>query len=407
MPPDALPRSTSPTQRPLRRRFILGATVLGAAVLLAGGAGLVRPDEAEGRGEPHPAAVPGSPGQGPSRQGPAAGLTGPGGAAQEAVAAPRRFEATTCWPELERFDGHVTMENFREWAEPLLAAREPLVRDYLKERLTELIGNDAGRAQQVMDWAREAGPKDFKVYLSALRDSEALQLPQVAARLTDMALDGSLAPNQRAGFLSALDTQKRLEPAALTRLADFAKDPVSGEAGWAATRTIARVMKRDFHQSGSLTPYMDTLLTIGAESPDEQIRYLALSMPMHAAPVLDAEATGRYTRILATEGSEDGREAAVHNLSLSQDKAQVLELFGRSFVTEQDVCVRWALFRFAARAAGRDALPVMANMAMTDPRFQPDYQAFERLYASGTLDFVRLWNSLPDQDPHHCLDRHD
>ncbi|EPX58280.1 hypothetical protein D187_004036 [Cystobacter fuscus DSM 2262] len=385
-----------------------GATVLGAAALLAGvaliGAGS---RESEGGDETRSATVPGGPNPGPSQRGSATGSTGPGEEAQEAVAAPPRFESTTCWPDLERFNDDVTIDNFREWAAPMLSAREPLVRDYLKERLTELIGNDAGRASQVLGWAREAGPKDAKVYLAALRDSEAIQLPQVAARLMDMSLDGSLEPHQRAGFLSALDTQKRLEPTALTRLANFARDPVSGEAGWAATRTIARVMKRDFNQSGSLAPYMDKLLTIGAESPDEQIRYLALSMPMHAAPVLDAEATERYTRILATEGSEGGREAAVHNLSLSQDRAKVLELFGSSFETEQDVCVRWALFRFAARAAGRDALPVMATMALKDPRFQPDYQAFEQIYASGTLDFVRLWNSLPNQDPHNCLDRHD
>jgi hypothetical protein len=300
----------------------------------------------------------------------------------------------------------VTIENFREWAAPLFAGRDALVRDYLKERLTELIGNDAGRASEVLSWARDARGKEFGVYLMALRDSEAVHHPQVAAKLMDMGLDGKLEPERRAGILSALDTQKRLEPAALERLAGFAKDPASGEAGWAATRTVARVMKRDFQQSGTLAPYMDKLLTIGAESPDEAIRYLAQMMPMHAAPVLDAEATERYARILATEGNEDGRDAAAHNLSLSQDKAKVLELFARQFETEQSVCVRWALFRFSARVSGKAALPVMANMAMIDPRFQPQYRAFEQLYASGTLDFMRLWDSLPNQDPFGCLDKH-
>jgi hypothetical protein len=69
--------------------------------------------------------------------------------------------------------------------------------------------------------------------------------------------------------------------------------------------------------------------------------------------------------------------------------------------------VRWALFRFAARAAGKDALPVMAEMAITDPRFQGNYQDFERLYASGIVDFDRLWLSLPSDNPHGCLDRHE
>jgi hypothetical protein len=318
-----------------------------------------------------------------------------------------RFDGTTCWRELERFNAEVTIENFREWSTPLLESRDSNVRDYLKERLTELIGKDAGRAREVLGWAREAKPRAFGVYMMALRDSEAVHLPQVSAQLVDMGLDDALSPNRRAGILSALDTQKRLEPATLDRLANFAKDPASGEAGWAATRSLARVMKRDFQQTGNLTPYMDRLLTIGAESPDEQIRYLGQMMPMHAAPVLDAEATERFAKILATEGNEDGRDAAAHNLSLSQDKQKVLELFARTFETDTSVCVRWAVFRFSARVAGKDALPVMANMALQDPRFQPDYQAFEQLYASGVLDFIRVWNSLPNPDPHHCLDRHD
>jgi hypothetical protein len=241
----------------------------------------------------------------------------------------------------------------------------------------------------------------------ALRDSEAVHLPQIAAQLTELGLDTRVAPERRAGILSALDTQKRLEPAALARLTNFAKDPVSGEAGWAAARTIARVMKKDFKQTGNLGPYMDKLLTIGAESPDEQIRYLGQMMPMHVAPLLDAEATERFAKILATEGNEDGRDAAAHNLSLSQDKEKVLALYAQTFETDPSVCVRWAVFRFASRVAGKDALPLMANMAIQDPRFQPVYQDFERLYASGVLDWVRVWNSLPNQDPFGCLDRHD
>jgi hypothetical protein len=207
--------------------------------------------------------------------------------------------------------------------------------------------------------------------------------------------------------LSALDTQKRLKPAALDQLTAFANDPGSGEAGWAAARTIARVMKRDFKQSGDASAYMDKLLTIGLESPDEQIRYLGQMMPMHISPVLDAESTERYAKILATEGDPDGRGAAAHNLAVSEDKQKVLELFAKSFETEQSECVKWALFRFSARAAGTAALPVMANMAMLDLRFQPLYRDFEQIYASGTLDFVRVWNSLPNQDPFNCLDRHE
>ncbi len=332
------------------------------------------------------------------------GQVGSGAKAREEAP---RFDSTICWRDLERFNEAVTLENFREWARPLLAARDPLVRSYLKERLTELVGHDAGRALMVLGWSSDATPREFGVLMMALRDSEAVHLPQVATQLLELGLDDRIEAERRAGILSALDTQKRFEPAALARLTDFARNPASGEAGWAAARTIARVMKRDFKEGGDLTPYLDKLLTIGVESPDEQIRYLGQMMPMHVAPILDAEATERYAKILATEGNEDGRDAAAHLLSLSQDKAKVLELFARTFETDPAACVRWAVFRFSARVAGKDALPVMANMALQDPRFQPLYQDFERLYASGVLDWVRLWNSLPNQDPFFCLDRHD
>ncbi|WP_224242395.1 hypothetical protein [Hyalangium gracile] len=381
----------------------LGATalLLGVAVLVSGSA------EAEGPGESRSAAPSHSSSVGSSSR--KTGGSGPTGSAQaeaEAEPAPRRFDATTCWRELERFNESVTIDTFREWATPLLAVKDSLVRDYLKERLTELIGNDPGRASQVLGWARDASPREFGIFMMAVRDSEAVHQPQVASKMMELGLDDTLPPDRRAGILSALDTQKRFEPAMLNKLTNFAKEPTSGEAGWAAARTIARVMKRDFKQSGNLTPYLDKLLTIGVESPDEQIRYLGQMMPMHVAPLLDAEATDRYAKILATEGNEDGRDAAAHNLSLSQDKEKVLALFARTFETDPAVCVRWAVFRFASRVAGKDALPLMANMAIQDPRFQPVYRDFERLYASGVLDWMRIWNGLSDQDPFGCLDRH-
>jgi hypothetical protein len=388
------------------RRTPLVLAGLGAAVLLAGVALLVRGSHG-GEEAASGAATPSAHADGAAGRGGSSGHSG-GGGAPRAEEPPPRFESTICWQDIERFNESVTIGNFRQWAAPLLASKDPNVRNYLRERLTELIGNDPARATEVLGWSRDAGPREFNVLMMALRDSQAVHQPQVAARMLEQGMDLTLDGQRRAGILSALDTQKRLAPEMLGTLADFAKDPVSGEAGWAATRTIARVMKRDFNEKGNLAPYMDKLLTIGTDSPDEQIRYLALSMPMHATPVLDEQSSARYAKVLTTEGSPEGREAAAHNLSVSGgDKTRTLELFAQSFVSEQDVCVRWALFRFAARVAGKDALPTMANMAIVDPRFQPLYQTFERIYASGTLDFVRVWNSLPDQDPVGCLDRHD
>jgi len=408
MTPDSSPRSSpSAPGTPSRRTTLIAAG--GGLALLVAAVGLLSrgSSEAAEASDSTQSQQSEASKSGTSLKGGAPGSSNQEAAVVEAEAAPRRFDATTCWRDLERFNDTVTIGTFREWATPLLAARDSLARDYLKERLSELIGNDPGRASEVLGWARDATPREFGLFMMALRDSEAVHQPQVASRMMELGLDATLPPERRAGVLSALDSQKRLEPAALTRLSHFANDPTSGEAGWAAARTIARVMKRDFKQTGALKPYMDQLLTIGAESPDEQIRYLGQMMPMHVAPLLDKEDTERYAKILATEGNEDGRDAAAHNLSLSQDKERVLALFAKTFETDPAVCVRWAVFRFSSRVAGKDALPLMANMAIQDPRFQPLYQDFERIYASGTLDWVRVWNSLPNQDPFGCLDRHD
>ncbi len=397
--------SSAPSSGSSSRRKPLIAAGVGLVALLAGVALVGRGGAEEAPSEAAQAGPSQKPKQGASPQGGPSGKAGPVAPVEQAKAP--QFSSTVCWKELERFNEGVTIHNFREWAEPMLTSRDGLVRDFLKERLQELIGNNPAHALEVLEWSRDAQGRSFGVFLTAVRDSEAVHQPQVASRLLDMGLDNSIPAERRAGVLSALDTQKKLAPATLDKLTTFANDPVAGEAGWAAARTIARVMKREFKQNASISPYMDKLLTIGAQSPDEEIRYLGQMMPMHAAPLLSAEETERFAQILVGEGNEDGRDAAAHNLSLSMDKGRVLDLFAKTFETEQSLCVKWALFRFSARTAGKRALPVMANMAAQDPRFQPIYQDFSRIYESGTLDFVRLYNSLPNQDPFNCLDRHE
>ncbi|KFE69063.1 hypothetical protein [Hyalangium minutum] len=371
--------------------------LLGVGVIFSG------PSAAESQSEQHLAAVSGSQSGGASQTG-GAGHTRQGGVGQSQEKAPR-FNGTTCWEDLERFNDNVTLGTFREWAAPLLASKDPLVLEYLKGRLAEIIGDDAGRATEVLGWAREASPAEFKLLMGGLRQSQAL--PKLTAQLTDLGLDEKLDLGRRAGFLDELQHMPRLEPAALDKLAHFAKDASSAEAGWVTTRAIGRVMQEDFKRTGNARPYLDKLLTIGTESLDEQVRYLALEMEMHAEVPLNKQDTDRLAKLLATEGSEDVRQVAAHDLSLSEDKTRVLELFTQNFETEKDICVRWALFRFAARTAGKDALPAMANMAIIDPRFQGNYRDFERLYASGIVDFGRIWFSLPTDDPFGCLDRHE
>jgi hypothetical protein len=399
MRPDPSHHSDSSAGRVLA---VLGATLLlvGAALIACGIVdGELPPEERQ-------AAAPGIQPADPAQKVDAAGHTGQPGPQQSQEKAPR-FTNTVCWEELERFNEAVTLETFRAWAAPLLAAKDPLVLEYLKGRLAELIGNDEGRASEVLGWAREAPPAEFKLLMAGLRGSPALALPKVASQLASLGLDERLDLGRRAGFLDELQRLPHLEPAVLERLTQFAKDPASGEAGWVTTRAIGRVMKEDFTRTGNARPYLDKLFTIATTTPDEPVRYLALEMEVHASAPLDAQATQQLAKILATEGSPDVRQVAAHDLSLAQDKAQALQIYAKAFAAEQDLCVRWALFRFAARAAGKAALPVMADMAMTDPRFQGNYHDIERLYASGVVDFDRIWFGLPTQDPHGCLDRHD
>ncbi|MDY7233117.1 hypothetical protein [Hyalangium rubrum] len=407
MTPESLHRSASPTESPSSQRLRVGALALGTVALIAGVALIAnRSSEEAGQGPTNPATAPGAPRQGPSGSGASAGHEGHEGSEKAREKGPR-FSSTTCWENLEQFNETVTLDTFRAWAAPLLASKDPHVREYLKGRLAELIGKDEGRALEVLEWAREAAPAEFKVLMAGLRGSQAITLPKIGAQLTEMGLDERMDMGRRAGFLDELRNMPQLEPAALDRLSRFAQDPASGEAGWVTTRAIGQVMKGDFTRTGNAKPYLDKLFTIGTQSPDEPVRYLALEMEMHAEAPLDAQATEKLAKILATEGSENIREVAAHDLSLAEDKAKALEIYSQAFEAEKDLCVRWALFRFAARAAGKNALPVMANMAVTDPRFQANYHDFQRLYASGVLDFDRIWFGLPDQNPHGCLDKHE
>lgn len=403
MTPDSPHRSAPPPVKDPARRGPKIAISLGAVALLVAVALLSRGSPEDG-GRPE---APQSAAPGPQPTGSAQAKAGSTGQAASAGAEsrPQQFNTTVCWEDLERFNEGVTLETFREWAGPLLAVKDPLVLEYLKGRLAELIGDDEGRASEVLGWARDASPAEFKLFMGGLRGSEAL--PRMASQLTALGLDEKLDLGRRAGFLDALQRMPRLEPAALDKLAAFAQDAASGEAGWVTTRAIGRVMQEDFKKSGNFKPYLDKLLTIGTQSADEQVRYLALEMEMHAEAPLDSKAIERLGKLMATEGSEDVRMVAAHDLSMSEDKSKALELYGKNFEIEKDLCVRWSLFRFAARTAGKDALPVMANMAVADPRFQGIYQEFEKLYASGIVDFSRIWFSLPTEDPFGCLDRHE
>ena len=126
MTPDSAPRSTSSQPGGRSRSGLKLAAALGAVALLAAIALVTRgAPQASSGPEARPAAAPGHP-SGLAGASDADAKSGTGGP-EEAQSAPRRFAATTCWQDLERFNDHVTLETFRDWAAPLLAAKDPLV----------------------------------------------------------------------------------------------------------------------------------------------------------------------------------------------------------------------------------------------------------------------------------------
>jgi len=332
-------------------------------------------------------------------------------AARFGAASPRATdeEAGTpaCWAGVEELEAPgLSLAHFRDVVAPLLASGDPLVRAYLEERLTELVGADQGRALELLGWVKGAADEPLvALALAALEQSEAVQAPDVAAALLALGQDDAISSDRRALVIAALETQHRLSPAAAGDLAALAADPGSGDAGWMAARTLGRVMHEDFQRTGTVAPYLDRLVDIGQNAAAPNVRVAALEMPMVAEVLLDRRSARRQAAILTADPDPLVRELAAHNLSLAADKDRVLSVYARAFDAESDLCVRWALFRFAARAVGARALPVMARMAERDRRFGDLYQQFADIYASGVVDFERVWLSLPSDDPFACLAR--
>ena len=348
MTPESTHRSASPPVNGSARRMPKVAIALGAVALLAAVALISRgAPEASGKPEAGQAAA-----AGPQPSGPApskAGHTGQGGPQVESK--PKQFNTTVCWEDLERFNESVTLETFREWARPLLAVKDPLVLEYLKGRLGELIGDDEGRASEVLGWARESSPAEFKLFMGGLRSSKAL--PKMAAQLTALGLDEKLDLGRRAGFLDELQRMPRLEPAALDKLATFAQDACLGRGRLGRRARHRPGDEADLKKSGNFKPYLDKLLTIGAQSADEQVRYLSLEMGMTPMRRSTRRPWSGSASCWPPRAARTSGMMAAHKLSMSEDKDQALDIYAKTFEIEKDLCVRWVLFRFSARTAGK------------------------------------------------------
>lgn len=311
--------------------------------------------------------------------------------------------APSCLPGLADFDQRATLDDLRAAIIAAGGADEAL-QAYLSERLAELIGADPARAQAVLGWVDKdrASPQAAAMYLSAIKQSEAAHHASVPPRLLSLAEQAGAPSEVRAAALSALETQRRLDDSAMQRLRRIALDESSEQTAWLATRTLGRVLTEDFQRTGESGRYIKTLLDISGRSADTGVRSLALEMPSYGQPLLPGDTIDELARLLRRDPDRAVREMAALRLSLTEAPQRALKAYDEAFPAEQDLCVRWAMFRFALRAGGAQALPLLAKMSAIEPRLKRDYDEFQALYQKGVVDFERIWQGKTEHI--QCMD---
>ncbi len=383
-------------------RHLPKAAIAGFVLIVAASAVLMW------RGSSPPSeSAPASPGSGASSASGAAARgtlqaeAGPDATPQQKPLAKEQIPIPGCWEGTLAFDQSASLDTFRAALAKAVAAKDRHLATYLQERLTELVGEDAGKALQVLEWAEKSSQPELGVYMEAIKATGAVHQPAVAERLLKMGEDKGAQLLNRAAALDALETQRKLSPSAIQRLKALAMDVTLDSVAWTATRTMGRVMKEDFERTGTYAPYWKELLEIGGKSEDMAVRLLALEMPSYSNPILDGASIEKLSEVLRTDPERDVREMAAFRLAVTQEPQKALEAYQAAFEKEHDLCVRWAMLRFAVRAAGAEAMPVVEKFAQKDPRLQQDYLDFKELYAAGTVDFARIW--LDKKEHHDCL----
>ncbi|EYF05251.1 HEAT repeat domain-containing protein [Chondromyces apiculatus] len=306
-----------------------------------------------------------------------------------------------CWQGLLDFDQKATLADMRAAIASAVANGDPLLADYLRERLAEMIGSNVDSALQVLDWATTASGPELGILMGALKLSDAVRDPRVSGKLLATGEQKSADLTLRGAALEALETQHRFDSAAIDRIKAIALDDDAESAAWLATRTLGRVMTEDFKRTGSYEPYWKELLSVGKESQETAVQLLALEMPSYADPVLSGSEIDTLAALLKNDPDRSVREMAAHRLSVTREATKVLAVYREAFPAERDECVRWAIFRFAARVGGAAALPLLADFAALDARFKEDHQDFMTLYATGTVDFSRIWMGKAER--HQCV----
>ncbi|HEX8441746.1 HEAT repeat domain-containing protein, partial [Archangium sp.] len=342
----------------MQRKSTKVATAVGALLLILLGAALIwrRPGSgAEGSSESSSAETPQASGaQASTTSGAAGGSTQP----QPPKPAREMLPMPGCWQGVAELDKTLTMANFRQALAAAIAGRDRMLATYLQEKLTELVGDDPSRALQVLEWAQASDREELVVYIEAVKAAAAVQRPEVVDRLVKLGEDKGATLLHRGAAMDALETQKRFSSSTLARVKAIALDESLDSTAWVATRTIGRVMKEDYERTGTFAPYWKELMDISEKSDDMAVRMLALEMPTYSNPIIGEDSMERLDKLMRTDRERDVREMAAYRLAVTEQPDKALEYYRTAFPQEHDECVRWAIFRFAVRAAGPGALPL-------------------------------------------------
>jgi hypothetical protein len=303
-------------------------------------------------------------------------------------AGPPRQVCRAGYLEFEAVHG---LDGVRAAIQEAVAQNDAAALTFLGERLAEVLGRDASAALKVVGWAEVAAEPELSLYLGAVRASEAVHAPEVVSRLVSLA-ETHADPGHQAQALVALETQHRFEPALLERLTALArKDSLARGVVMHVVRTLGRAGENAFQRTGDFEPYMGKLLDVARSAKDKNVRTLAVEMATYPNVRLEDASVAGLAALMKTDPAPSVREMAALALSSGRDTEAVLRHFREAFSAEQNLCVRWALVRYAVRAGGPQALPLLEDFARVDKRFARDAADFRVLYASGLTDFDRVW----------------
>ncbi|MFY0563136.1 HEAT repeat domain-containing protein [Archangium lansingense] len=313
------------------------------------------------------------------------------------IAGPR-LPRLTCYAGYLKLEALLGLEGVRAAIRQAIALKDQAALLFLEQRLAEVIGKDAQAALQVMEWAHATQEPEMSLYLRAVRETEAVRSPAVVDRLATMA-ESHPDPRHQTSALVALETQHRFEPAMLERLTTMARrDTLPLLVTLLTVRTIGRVMDNDFQRTGRFDPYMSKLLEVARGSTVPGVRSLAIEMGTYPDARIDGPSLQQLAKLQLEDPDPGVREMAALVMSSGRDTQAVLDAFANAFPQEKKECVRWAIVRYAVRAAGPRALPLLKDFAKQDARFRQDYTEFKALYDAGQVDFNRVF---PRKAIHH------